>query len=117
MNTMFKNNYFFLITLGAVPAAIFRWQIDETFIVNIIGCFLLGFINALAISKEYKLIYGFGFCGSLTTFGGWSAQLFKFISQGSYINFFLNSILIVIIGLLAVLLGDRLARKIKKLFQ
>ena len=88
MNKIFKNNYFFLISLGAVPAAIFRWQIDESFIVNIIGCFLLGFINALSISREYKLIYGFGFCGSLTTFGGLSAQLFKLISQGSYKFFF-----------------------------
>ncbi len=113
MNVIFKNNYFFLIALGAVPAALVRWQINDTFIVNIIGCFLLGIINALAIKREYKLIYGFGFCGSLTTFSGWTSQLFKLISQGSYKMFFLNSILLVIIGILSVGLGDWLAKKIR----
>ena len=113
MNIIFKNNYFFLIALGAVPAALLRWQINDNFIVNIIGCFLLGFINSLAISREYKLIYGFGFCGSLTTFSGWSSQLFKLISQGSYKMFFLNSIMLVIIGILSVGLGDWIAKKIR----
>ena len=73
-----------LIAIGAFPAAIVRWQIDQILIVNIIGCFLLGFINAMPISRRYKLIFGFGFCGSLTTFSGWSYQLFELISQGFY---------------------------------
>jgi len=111
MNTFFKNN-FFIISIGAIPAAIFRWQIDQIFIVNIIGCFLLGFINSLNISRRYKLIFGFGFCGSLTTFSGWSFQLFKLISQGFYKLFFLNSILMVMLGLLAVGLGHFFAKRI-----
>ncbi len=62
-----KNNYF-LISIGAIPAAILRWHIDEIFIVNIVGCFVLGFLNSLSISRRYKLIFGFGFCVSCTTF-------------------------------------------------
>ena len=111
MNRILKNN-FIIISIGAVPAAILRWQIDQIFIVNIIGCFLLGFINSLAISKRYKLILGFGFCGSLTTFSGWSFQLFKLINQGFYKLFVLNSISIVMLGILAVSLGHLLAKKI-----
>ena len=111
MNRILKNN-FFIISIGAVPAAILRWQIDQIFIVNTIGCFLLGFINSLAISKRYKLILCFGFCGSLTTFSGWSFQLFKLINQGFYKLFFLNSIFTVMIGILAVSLGHLLAKKI-----
>ena len=91
---------------------LFRWQIDQIFIVNIIGCFLLGFINSLPISRRYKLIFGFGFCGSLTTFSGWSFQLFKLINQGFYKLFFLNSILIVLIGFFAVGLGHLFAKTI-----
>ena len=41
-----KNNTFFLISAGAIPGSLFRWQIDEIFIVNLIGCFLLGFFNS-----------------------------------------------------------------------
>ena len=111
MNKFLKNN-FFMISIGAVPAAIFRWQIDQIILVNTIGCFLLGFINSLSISRRYKLIFGFGFCGSLTTFSGWSFQLFKLINQGLYQLFFLKSISIVMLGIFAVSLGHLLAKKI-----
>tara|TARA_Y100001968_G_scaffold305832_1_gene322134 strand:- start:183 stop:524 length:342 start_codon:yes stop_codon:yes gene_type:complete len=111
MNSLVKNN-FFVISIGAIPAAIFRWQIDQIFIVNIIGCFLLGFINSLPISRRYKLFFGFGFCGSLTTFSGWSFQLFKLINQGFYKLFFVHSILIVMIGTFACGLGHFFAKKI-----
>ena len=88
MNSFLKNKIFLVISIGALPAAIFRWQIDQIFIVNLIGCFLLGFINSSSLPKRYKLILGFGFCGSLTTFSGWSFQLFELISQGFYKLFF-----------------------------
>ena len=112
MKVPLKNNSFFLISLGAVPAALLRWQIDQIFIVNIIGCFVLGFINSSSISKKNKLIFGFGFCGSLTSFSGWSFQLFKLISQGLYLSFFANSILLVLIGCLVFGLGHLLAKTI-----
>ena len=111
MRRFLKNN-FFIISIGAIPGAIWRWQIDQIFIVNIIGCFILGFINSLNISRRYKLIFAFGFCGSLTTFSGWSVQLFNLINQGSYKLFFLNSILMVMLGLLAISLGNLFAKKI-----
>ena len=111
MKYLFSKN-FFLISIGAVPAAIFRWQIDQIWMVNITGCFLLGFVNAMTISRRYKLIFGFGFCGSLTTFSGWSLQLFEIISRGSYRLFVFNSILTVIIGFLAVYLGHLFSKNI-----
>ena len=112
MIRILKNNNFFLVSIGAIPAAILRWQIDQTFIVNLIGCFLLGFINYFPISKKYKLVFGFGFCGSITTFSGWSFQLFKLLNQGFYKLFFLNTILMITSGLLAICLGHCLAKKI-----
>ncbi len=111
MNNFFKKNKYFLISIGAVPGAIFRWQIDDFFIVNTIGCFLLGIINAMPVKRIYKLIFGFGFCGSLTTFSGWSFYLFKLISEGLYKLFFLNSFLIVLIGFFAICLGDLFAKR------
>ena len=111
MSNFLKKNKFFLISIGAVPGAIFRWQIDDIFIVNIIACFLLGVINGLPISRRYKLIFGFGFCGSLSTFSGWSFKLFQLISQGFYKLFFLNSVLTVLFGLFAICLGDFFSKK------
>ncbi len=112
MNSFLKNNDFFIISLGAIPGAIFRWQIDQIFFVNIIGCFLLGFINSLPVPRKYKIMFGFGFCGSLTTFSGWSFQLFKLINHGFYKLFFLNSIIIMIVGIFACALGHFVAKKI-----
>ena len=111
MENLFIKN-FFLIAIGAVPGAIFRWQIDEVFIVNIIGCFLLGFINSMRISTRYKLIFGFGFCGSLTTFSGWTFELFELIREASYTRFIFNLILTFLIGFLAVCLGHLFYKKI-----
>ena len=108
----FLKNYFLIISIGAVPAAILRWQIDQIFIVNTIGCFLLGFIQTLPVSRRYKLFFGFGFCGSLTTFSGWSFQLFKLINQGLYKLFFLHSILIMMLGIFGFALGRSFAKKL-----
>ena len=112
MKKYLKLDNFFIISMGAIPAAIFRWQIDEIFIVNIIGCFLLGLINALSISRKSKLFLGVGFCGSFTTFSGWIFVLLKLLNDGFYEQFFLNSISFVLLGLFSVALGDLVAKKI-----
>ena len=106
-----KKNTFF-ISIGAIPGALFRWQVDEIFIVNIIGCFLLGFFNSLAMPKRYKLTLGVGLCGSMTTFSGWSFHLHDLLDEGLYKLFLVNSILIVIIGVLAIGLGHLLGKKL-----
>ena len=105
------NNTFFLISLGAILGAVFRWQINEIFIVNSIGSFLLGFFNSLDILKKYKLILCVGLCGSMTTFSGWSSHLYKLLNQGLYKLFLLNSISIAVMGVLAIGLGHIFARK------
>ena len=92
MSKDIKNNAFFLISLGAIPGALFRWQVDEIFIVNLIGCFLLGFFNSLDTLKRYKLTLCVGLCGSMTTFSGWSSHLYKLLNQGLYKLFLLNSL-------------------------
>ena len=107
-----KKNTFFLISIGAIPGALLRWQIDAIFIVNLIGCFLLGFFNSLAIQKKYKLILCVGFCGSMTTFSGWSLKLYELLNQGLYKSFLINSISIVIMGVFAIGLGQMLAKKL-----
>ena len=101
-----------MISAGAIPGALLRWQIDQIFIVNIIGCFLLGFFNSLAIPKRYKLTLGVGLCGSMTTFSGWSLHLHHLLSEGLYKLFFLNSISIVLLGVFAIGLGHILAKKL-----
>ena len=112
MSKDITNNAFFLISLGAIPGALFRWQIDEIFIVNLIGCFFLGFFNSLDILKRYKLTLCVGLCGSMTTFSGWSSHLYNLLNQGLYKLFLFNSISIVLMGVLAIALGHIFAKKL-----
>ena len=112
MKYFLTRNDFFIISFVALIAAMMRWQIDQLFYVNIIGCFLLGIINALSISQRFKSIIGLGFCGSLTTFSGFSFHLFKLINQGFYVLFLRDAILFIGLGFFAVVLGNLFARKI-----
>jgi len=112
MGDAIKKNSFLLISIGAVPGALFRWQIDELLIVNMLGCFLLGFFNSLPISKKYKLIFGVGFCGSTTTFSGWSFHLYTLLSQRLYILFVFHLVSIILMGIFFVGLGNLFAKKI-----
>ncbi len=112
-----NKNTFYLISIGAIPGALIRWQIDQIFIVNLIGCFLLGFFNSLAISKKSKLILGVGLCGSMSTFSGWSFHLYKLLSQGMYELLLFNSILFVLLGVFAIAVGHVLAKKLNALIQ
>ena len=107
-----KKNTFFFISIGAIPGALFRWQVDHIMVVNLIGCFLIGFFNALSIPKKYKWTFGVGLCGSMTTFSGWSFELSKLLTQGMYKVFLFNSILIVLIGVFAISLGHFFAKKL-----
>ena len=107
-----KENTFVLISLGSILGALLRWQIDEIFAVNIIGCFLLGFFNSLSIQKKNKLILVVGLCGSMTTFSGWSFYLYNLLNLRMYELFLVHSISIVLIGISAVGLGYIVAKKL-----
>mgnify|MGYP001339963082 CR=1 FL=1 len=117
MRINIKKDSFFLISIGAIPGALIRWQIDEMFLVNLIGCFFLGFFNSLAIAKRYKLTLGVGLCGSLTTFSGLSYKLHNLLSQGMHKLFLFNSISIVLMGIVAIGLGHLFAEKLNGLIK
>tara|TARA_Y100001968_G_C19167342_1_gene623909 strand:+ start:270 stop:614 length:345 start_codon:yes stop_codon:yes gene_type:complete len=112
MITFIKKNTFVMISIGAIPGALIRWQIDQIFIVNIVGCFFLGFFNSLTIPKKYKLTLGVGLCGSMTTFSGWSSHLNNLLIKGSYKLFLVQSISAVLVGIFFVGLGHIFAKNI-----
>lgn len=86
-----------------------------TFLINIIGCFLIGFLYIIFVEKiqstnPLKLLLTVGFCGGLTTFSTFSAELFEMIQNQQFLHASLYAILSVIIGCVAVYFGGSCAR-------
>lgn len=86
-----------------------------TFTVNVIGCFILGFLYILFINKTdwnsaVKLSLTAGFCGGLTTFSTFSVEVFEMIRNTQYVQAFLYIGLSVLVGLIAVMIGAYFAK-------
>lgn len=88
-----------------------------TLIVNLVGCFAIGF---LAVFTEEKFLLGptarvflmIGFCGAFTTFSSLIFETSNLAKEGENLFAFMNIALSVILGLLVFRLGVMLARMI-----
>lgn len=89
--------------------------LPATFIVNVAGSFLIGFLYIFFIEKQelnpaIKLALTVGFCGGLTTFSTFSLELFEMIKNAHFINAFLYVIISIIICVTAVITGAYIAK-------
>ena len=81
-----------------------------TFLVNVIGCLLIGIILGYALkdavlSQSYVLLLATGFCGGFTTFSAFSYENLGLLKSGEYLNFSLYTLGSVLLGILAVFAG------------
>jgi CrcB protein len=70
----------------ALPYRAGRWP-WATFIVNIVGAFLLGYLTTrlqerLPVSAYRRPLLGTGFCGALTTFSTMQLELLRMLDGG-----------------------------------
>ncbi|MEF8717590.1 MAG: fluoride efflux transporter CrcB [Candidatus Accumulibacter necessarius] len=87
------------ISVGAVVGALLRWQLGTrlnaifptiplgTLVANLIGAYVIGlaiafFASFSALAPEWRLLVITGFCGGLTTFSTFSAELMTLLQQG-----------------------------------
>lgn len=111
-----------LVGLGGGIGSIFRYLTSlltakhisssfpiATFLVNIVGCLLigllLGYFSNSTTDQNLKLLFITGFCGGFTTFSAFAAENFVLFQQQNYITLIAYTLASVIIGLLAVGLG------------
>lgn len=85
-----------------------------TFSVNIIGCFLIGFLAHFLADKGFsahnKTFFLIGLLGGFTTFSSFNYETLSLLKDGQYFFAFANALLQVAIGLGAVWLGTVIAR-------
>ena len=87
--------------------SVFPWG---TFIVNIVGCLLIGIIYGISekgdfMSPEVRLFLTVGICGGFTTFSSFSNDAFILLRQEEWIRFASYASLSFFLGLLAVYAG------------
>ncbi|MDE7470510.1 MAG: CrcB family protein, partial [Paramuribaculum sp.] len=86
-----------------------------TFLVNIIGCFIIGLLFGL-LEKAHVMTPGenvlliTGFCGGFTTFSSFADDMWVLINNGDWSTFILYLSMSVIFGILLVLAGRALIR-------
>lgn len=100
----------------AISVWLGRWSAMQTlpiatFVVNIAGSFLIGVLAGyfLRADSSLKLLLVTGFCGGFTTFSTFSVDNVALLQSGNYDLVILNIGLSVAMGILAVLLGLKLA--------
>lgn len=81
-----------------------------TLSVNILGCFLIGILYALAdkgnlLSPAMRLLLATGFCGGYTTFSSFAQENISLLQDGEFFYTSLYVALSVVIGFAAVYLG------------
>lgn len=94
----------------ALPG-VFPWG---TFVVNVIGCFLLGWLTTLLVDRlDWNLAVRTavlsGFLGAFTTFSTFSFDTLELVRTGHVTKAALNVVLSLGIGLFAVWVGVRAA--------
>ncbi|HYG38178.1 MAG TPA: fluoride efflux transporter CrcB [Cytophagales bacterium] len=87
-----------------------------TFLVNIIGCFIIGIVLTLPerfgnITVPWKLFLATGFCGGFTTFSAFAYENNNLIQNREILYFILYTTLSVLVGLLATFSGILLVKK------
>ena len=84
--------------------------------VNVIGCFIIGVLFALAekgnLAYEWRLFLATGICGGFTTFSAFSIETISLFREGQLHSAFLYIAASVLLGLAATFAGISLTKLI-----
>jgi CrcB protein len=86
-----------------------------TLVINVSGCFAIGFLNAFftprLVREEYRIAILVGILGGYTTFSTFGYETFMSLNDRQFARAGFNMLLSVGLGLAAVWIGYRLAER------
>lgn len=106
--------------VGSILRYLFQKWVNEsyhhnfplaTFLINIIGCFIIGVLYALGekgsiLTAQTRLLLITGFCGGFTTFSTFAFENVNLLRIGDNFYFFLYVAGSVALGIIAVYFGN-----------
>ena len=118
---------YLIVGVGGFVGAIARYMIGTyigsrfgirfpygTFVINISGCFLVGFVVTLlarsTASQYWRYLIPIGFIGAYTTFSTFEYETLRAVQDGQITTGLLNVVLSVVVGFAAVWVGAALGR-------
>jgi CrcB protein len=120
----------FIIGIGGFLGAISRYGVAlwigqrwgrtfplGTFLINISGSFLIGLLMSLfterfMVNPQWRLLLIVGFLGAYTTFSTFEYETGALVKDGEWMIAMLNVVLSVIVGFIALKLGEVVAKSI-----
>ncbi|MET9113249.1 fluoride efflux transporter CrcB [Streptomyces longwoodensis] len=82
--------------------SVFPWG---TFVVNAVGCLVLGVLTGAAPGPDLRLFLGTGLCGALTTYSTFSYETLRLAETGAGLAAAVNVVASVAVGLGAAFAG------------
>lgn len=86
-----------------------------TFLVNSVGCLLIGILLGLSLksnylNQNYTLLLATGFCGGFTTFSTFAFEEHSLLRTGELLHFSLYTLASISIGVIAIAIGLWIAK-------
>jgi CrcB protein len=120
----------FIIGIGGFLGAISRYGVAlwigqrwgrnfplGTFVINVSGSFLIGLLMSLfterfMVNPQWRLMLVVGFLGAYTTFSTFEYETGTLMKDGEWLIAMLNVLLSVIVGFIALKLGEVIAKSL-----
>ncbi len=120
----------FAVAVGGASGAVARYLVNisplegvfgkfpfPTFVINIAGSFLIGFLmivfaDKLAVSENVRIAVIIGFLGAFTTFSTFEMEIYSLIRHREFMTGFLYLFLSVFVGFIGVAIGVELGRRV-----